>query len=280
MAAPRSSCSMNGTFSSSSEYATYLAIALVICAAMAFHRRPLALLPIPLLGWALLMDGSRGIVLLVVFALIVMTGLRMRRALWRLGVIAAGFVGVLVAAQLLTPLLDQTALQTTDPLIAHQVGGLLHPFDPGRSTFGFKLNGLLGGIQFGIQNPAGIGIGATTRPDKFGAAPFATESDVSNAFVSLGVGGGILFLVVILGAFRKVNALYAASRDWAALAVIGLLLVTLGQWLNGGQYAVAPLVWFLLGWASREADRISAPAMDHASPPAPAAPALQLSAAG
>jgi hypothetical protein len=35
------------------------------------------------------------------------------------------------------------------------------------------------------------------------------------------------------------------------LAVATLLVATVGQWLQGGHYAVAPLTWLLLGWASR-----------------------------
>jgi hypothetical protein len=41
------------------------------------------------------------------------------------------------------------------------------------------------------------------------------------------------------------------TRDRAALAVMGLLVVTLGQWLNGGYYAISPLLWLLVGWSNR-----------------------------
>jgi hypothetical protein len=51
--------------------------------------------------------------------------------------------------------------------------------------------------------------------------------------------------------FRTVFRRYVRHRDALSLAVAGLLVVTFGQWLNGGQYAVAPLLWFLAGWASR-----------------------------
>jgi hypothetical protein len=30
-----------------------------------------------------------------------------------------------------------------------------------------------------------------------------------------------------------------------------VLVITLLQWLNGGQYAVAFLVWLVLGWVDR-----------------------------
>jgi hypothetical protein len=44
--------------------------------------------------------------------------------------------------------------------------------------------------------------------------------------------------------------------------MVGLLIADLGQWLNGGYYAVAPLLWFLIGWAmaqAREMDASPAP---------------------
>ncbi len=31
-------------------------------------------------------------------------------------------------------------------------------------------------------------------------------------------------------------------------------MVMFGNWLNGGYYALAPLIWFLIGWASRPAE--------------------------
>jgi hypothetical protein len=37
-------------------------------------------------------------------------------------------------------------------------------------------------------------------------------------------------------------------RDALSLAALGILVITLGQWLNGGYYAVSALVWILLGW--------------------------------
>ena len=56
---------------------------------------------------------------------------------------------------------------------------------------------------------------------------------------------------------------------------MGLLVITLGQWLNGGYYALAPLLWLLIGWANRAWLEQRA-----AEAPAPAAaplPALALS---
>jgi hypothetical protein len=45
----------------------------------------------------------------------------------------------------------------------------------------------------------------------------------------------------------------AAARAWrrpdlAHLATVGVLVISFRFWWNGGHYALAPLLWFLLGW--------------------------------
>jgi hypothetical protein len=40
-------------------------------------------------------------------------------------------------------------------------------------------------------------------------------------------------------------------QDLLSLATLAVVLVTFFQWLNGGNYAIAPLPWLLLGWLDR-----------------------------
>jgi hypothetical protein len=40
-------------------------------------------------------------------------------------------------------------------------------------------------------------------------------------------------------------------RDALSLVALGVLVVTLLEWLNGGQYAVAFFLWLTLGWIDR-----------------------------
>jgi hypothetical protein len=61
-----------------------------------------------------------------------------------------------------------------------------------------------------------------------------------------------MFLAIIVVTFRRVGQLCLQTRDRATLVIMGLLIVTLGQWLNGGYYAISPLLWLLVGWANRE----------------------------
>jgi Na+-driven multidrug efflux pump len=122
-------------------------------------------------------------------------------------------------------------------------------------------NQVVGGIRFSLSSPLGLGTASTNiASDKFGAAGMATEADISNAFVSLGLVGGVIYLTVIVIAFARVIVLYRRTRDVVVLGITGVMIIMLGQWLNGGQYAVAPLIWFLIGWASQERPRSADPA--------------------
>jgi hypothetical protein len=77
-----------------------------------------------------------------------------------------------------------------------------------------------------------------------------TDNDTANVFVSWGFVGGIAYVILIFLSFKKVFTRYLRGRpDPLLLAVAGLMFVTFGQWLNGGHYATAALLWFMLGWA-------------------------------
>jgi hypothetical protein len=80
---------------------------------------------------------------------------------------------------------------------------------------------------------------------------------VSNAFVGLGTVGGLAYLALVIVVFRAALMLAVQRSDAVSLAVLGTLVVALGQWLNGGFYAVSPLIWFIAGFvvACRQAER-------------------------
>jgi hypothetical protein len=42
------------------------------------------------------------------------------------------------------------------------------------------------------------------------------------------------------------------TRSVAALLAVGVVTLVVLHWLDGGQYAVAWLPWFIIGWADRE----------------------------
>jgi hypothetical protein len=242
-----------GTFSSAAEYALYLGMAIVICLAAAFHRRVIALIPIPFLAVALFLESSRGILVVGFAAGLLLLGMRIGNTRAMLAVLVSGFLLMTLALQHYRHALEATATQSHNPLVMHQVGGLLNPLDSNQSTLGLKWHGLVGGIRAGFTNPLGSGIAATTLGgQRFGARAATVENDFGNAFVGLGLAGGLLFLAIVVLTLKWGIELYRIERSFATYATVGVLVVLVGQWLNGGLYAVCPIVWFLMGWVARQ----------------------------
>jgi hypothetical protein len=242
-----------GTFSSAAEYATYLGIAFIAVVALAFHRRIAPLLALPLLGYAIFLESSRGIVVILVGVTILLAGIRTRRLAASVAVMVVVVSGLWWAYKAYAPTLATKAAQSGNALVIHQVGGLTHPLDQHQSTLGSHWSLLVNGFRSGLSHPLGLGTGATNIAGaRFGGVAAGTEVDVSNEFVSLGLLGGFMYLAIVFASLRHGLALYARRSDAIVFAVLGILLVTLGQWLNGGYYAVAPLLWFLIGWVERE----------------------------
>lgn len=248
-----------GPFSSAAEYAAFLAIGLAVWLAFGLRivRMPITLAAVPLLATAIFFESSRGVIFTTVFALALMA------AAWRkfpIVVSAVLGVAVLVAipfvARSLAPPTSGTS--TAAALAAHQIEGLSSPLDSENSTFSVHLSMLENGLRTALDEPVGLGIGAVTiAGSKYGGQTQATEADPSNAAVALGIPGLIAYLVVVVGGFVKAYSLASRRRDGLSLAALGVVLITLLQWLNGGQYAVAFLVWLVLGWVDRAGEAAS-----------------------
>jgi hypothetical protein len=108
---------------------------------------------------------------------------------------------------------------------------------------------LQNGFKRGVLNPVGNGIASVTLAgSKLGSESSSTEVDVSNVFVAYGTLGGLAYLGVVLIALRMSLQQAVERHDGVSLAAFGVLVVLFGQWLNGGFYAVSPLVWFTVGF--------------------------------
>lgn len=242
-----------GTFSSSAEYALYMAIAVVVALAFAMHGRIWTLVIVPLLVWAIFIDSSRGIVVLMLGTTIVLVGMRTRRLVVAYATVAVGLLVVGMTVHTYSGSLNTWASGSGNPLIEHQIGGLTNPLDSQQSTLSAHWHLFVGGLGESLRHPIGLGTGSTNLAgSRFGGVTAGTEVDLSNAFVGLGVGGGVLFVAILGVTLRRVAVLYLGRGDPVLLAASGLLFVTLGQWLNGGYYAVAPLVWLVVGWIESE----------------------------
>ncbi len=240
------------TFSSNQEYAAFLAIGVTVAAAFLLKRRVSVVVALPVLALALFLAGGRSSLVTCALAVVVILALMTRS--W-----AGGFLVVVLGAAIayggastFGPRIDRAAGLGGDAVVERNVAGILKPLDPSKSTVIGHYDAVVRGLRDGIQNPAGHGTGASSIAAKVTASQSRdSEIDISNAFINLGLAGGILYLVIVVLMFRTVFARYARRRDALSLAVAGLLVVILGQWLNGGLYAIAPLFWFLAGWATR-----------------------------
>ncbi len=236
------------TFSSNQEYATFLAIATTFCVAFILRRRVSVVVVLPLLLLALFLAGGRGSLVMSVLAAVLLLALLTRGWLSGILVVLVGSVVIYAAAATFGPRIDRAAGLGGNAVVERNVSGILKPLDPGKSTVIGHWGSIVSGFSEGVKNPAGHGAGASTLATN---AKLDTENDISNAFVNLGIVGGLLYVAIVLLMFRTVFARYVRHRDALSFAVAGLLVVSLGQWLNGAEYAVTPLFWFLAGWATR-----------------------------
>ena len=244
-----------GSLTSGSEYALLVSVAFVIVAVFWLRRSGWALIALAALGTAIVLESSRGAVVMSLLALAVVAsarvGLSMRSAA------LVGGVALFALSFAASHLLGATSASAgTSGLVSHQVRGLANPLDAKSSTLPVHLKLVEQGIKTAITEPVGLGIGAVTiASDKFGGRSAGTEADPSNAAVALGLPGLIAYLVVFVAGMRAAFDVARRRRDSLSLIALGILVVTLLQWLNGGNYAVALLPWLALGWLDRQLDR-------------------------
>lgn len=245
-----------GTFSSTSEYSGYLAIALIFALSMLYHRRSAAAIAMPILALAVFLAGGRSVMALVLLTVVVLTALRTRNRAIAIAVVTLGIGAIYGVAAAVGPALDRAAGLSGDPKVQRQVGGLLNPLDPSKSTLLIHFEAVRAGVEVGVKNPVGLGTGASNVGARVsgGEGELRTDNDTGDVFVALGIVGGIVFIAIIVMSFREVFRRYLReSPDPLVFAVAGILVVNFGQWLQGGHYAASALTWFLLGWAVRPA---------------------------
>jgi hypothetical protein len=241
------------SFSGAAEYGFFLAIGMVVWLAFGLTSRRLAVVAVvvALLGVAVFYQSSRGVAVALIASLGLIVAARRGFPLVGSLVVGALFLGLLVAgAQRIAP--STIGQDTESRLAAHQVRGLADPLNPESSTLLIHLTQMRDGLEAVASEPLGIGLGPVTiAGQKFGGLARGTEADPSNAAVALGVPGLLAYMFVLVAAFQRAYGLARVRPDALSLAALGILGITLFQWLNGGQYAVAFLPWLVLGWADR-----------------------------
>lgn len=239
-----------GASSSAAEYATFLGVGVVAWMAFGLSRArlPVTMCAVALLGVALFYSAVRSVLVLTVVGLYLMVAAVARLSAARAllgGALVLG-VAVIVIGHV-RPSAEPGAAGAQ--LTSHQLSGLAHPLDPRSSTFIQHYKLAAGGVRAAVAHPVGLGISTVNiAGTKAGVAYNLTEEDPSNVSVAMGMPGLLAYVVVLVLGLRLAVRTAARRRDPVALAAVGILLVTLFQWFNGGQYSVAFLPWLFLGW--------------------------------
>ena len=243
------------SFSSSQEYATFLSIGAVVWLGFGLRSKllPLTLGCIVLIGWAIVLGSSRGALVLVVVAAGVM--IAVRAGLQPVGTTVGGLVAFAALSYVASHLATQGPVTGTNSLlISHQFNGIANPLNSQESTFSGHFSQLVSGVKSAFVVPIGHGTGSITiAANKFGGNVGSTETDLSNAGVAFGLPGLILYVVILVRGITSSYGLARRHRGPVPLAVLGILIVTLFLWLDGGLYSVVWLPWLCLGWLDRQA---------------------------
>jgi hypothetical protein len=248
-----------GTFSSASEYAGFVGIALLVWVARGLRpaRAWVALPIVAALATALLYESSRGIMFKLPVALVLILAARARQPLTLS--LAAAAAAIVLLPVIVSSVAPAPSGGASSPLLQHQLSGLANPLDPSSSTLAVHASLVGNGLRTALHDPLGVGTGAVTiAGQKFGGTLRNTEADPSNAAVAVGLPGLLAYIVLLCAAFGQAYGLASRRRDSLSAIALGLLVVTLLEWLTGGQYAVAFLVWLTLGWIDRANDDDSA----------------------
>jgi hypothetical protein len=240
---------------SAAEYATLLEISIIAAVAAYFASHRSWIMALPMLATALLLSGGRGLTIKLVVALCILWGVRKGKRLNVVKVLGIALLGItslgglsLIAGHFAAS--GGPGGSAMQDALAHQLGGLAHPFDARYSSAAQHSSMVTSGFSEGLKNPLGHGLGSTTfAAQKFGSDSTvgSSELDFSDMFISLGLAGGLLYLgVSILG----IRAAFRYSRETkmkVGLPVLAILVATLGGWLIQGQYSTCSLVFFILG---------------------------------
>lgn len=241
------------SFSSAAEYAIFLTVGLLGWVWFTFRpvRFPVALGAMALVSTAIWYESARGVIVLLIAALGL--GLAARAGWsWLRALASAALIVALLPWAVSVAAPTRHAATPQGDLTAHQVEGLVAPFDERSSTLPKHLSMVGDGLSSALRNPFGQGISVGTRAgSKFGRQGSGTETDPSNVAVALGFPGLVAYGVILVAGFRAAYGLARRRRDSLSVVALGVLVVTFPQWLNGGLYAVAFLPWIILGWCDR-----------------------------
>jgi hypothetical protein len=250
-------------FNNASEYASYTHYA--FCAAFAMllfapkTKRFFALGLVVVIFYAGFLIGSRGFTVKVVLAVIILLAGRAKNRMVGTGIVVMLVGGLTLWSMNAT---STSTIQSKEAgaaqLTEQQTRALKDPFNRNVSTLPVHYESAKTGIMYTItKKQFGQGVGSTTTAaSKFGGQQSGTEFDIGDAFLSLGVIGGVLYLISIMLGITYASRVRKALPGPVWAAIWAMAATSVGAWLVGGNYSITPLIWFLVGTADGEYKRL------------------------
>lgn len=247
------------TMTSPQEYGFYLAFVLMILWARLLHRPRH-----PVLLWgafvvstaALFLQASRSIFLLFLTALALTVIVRYRSPFTVLCVLIVVAVLFVYLSGLRGRVSEETGVlrPTKSPVQALMDHTLIGLSSPGSGTGPVHVDLVLRGLTIGLENPLGVGVsfGSIAELKNAPGRSISSESDIGNVAAGLGLFAGLTLLAFIVVALVIAFRVELARPSIRHLAVLGIGLVTLGQWATGSLYATSAILWFSIGGLARE----------------------------
>lgn len=252
--------------SSPAEYTQFIASGMILFFAVFLRGKRFAIIPVIYLGSALLLSAQRSIVVWTFIACMVLWGVQgITLRSWVPRLVAAMVFGILGFYWSLNQLRAVQFSEESSGYIEHQISGLTNPLGE-KSSGRFHAQLFLQGIYQGFSNPLGYGLGITNQSSSLRGKDVelevgGTEIDISNMFVSLGVIGGLIYLIILYLIIRKTLMCWHKTRSILPLSLAGILIVGGGQLLNGNHYSTSMFAWLLVGILDRVSkdDRLLTP---------------------
>ncbi|WP_112182081.1 hypothetical protein [Paraliobacillus zengyii] len=242
-----------GTFPSAQESVYFVMITFIVAfSRMIVDKNKLLHVLIVIVTLAsIIFASSRTIIFFMILASILIIVMTRRNLMSRVVACITSLIGVFLI-WLLLPLVNPNWFGIAEPTIEHMIAGLIDPLSEDQTGVG-HINRFTDGMMTLFQNPAGHGIASITKAaDKVaGSTAMSTEVDISNMIVGLGLGG-IIYMIIIGLTIYRVIWLVNYQKSIEMVATLGILVGSLGQWINGGFYLTPIIIWMLIGWIHKE----------------------------
>ena len=248
------------------------------------HRRRVRARWLALLGLAgfliasaaLVLSGVRTYLVLLVVALPIVVIILWGKRSWVV-LVPALVVGVLVVGALSQVDPDDLTNEGVQAALRRVVITVNDPFaaDQADNTLQIHYENAKRGVEEGFDHPLGHGTSATgIRGEDLGQRYTSTDFDISDAAVSFGIPGLLVTLAVVVLGFVSAIRVALRRRAFEQVVLVGVLVVSIGAWFQGGHYAMAPFLWLFLGRADGIFRRRGLTVADGAETPEPVAESL------